>query len=187
MRRLSMSLTLCAILLAGCTAAPLAAPSPAPAAPSPAPAAPPPVLRVTPQGSGNTATVSVSGADVAVDLRSAGGIGGALLVLAPGTLPSSVALRLHLAGLEELRISVGPTTAVVHISSAPGHAVTQQRIAPDGAEQPIPPDDPRWAPTQITPGTTPDSISLITVALPPDLSFTDATRALEVSWVDFFR
>lgn len=189
MRCFGVSLVLCALLLTGCAAAPIAAPTAVPTAiPSAAPTAPqPPVVRVTPKGSGNTADVSVSGAAVAVDLRSSGGIGGAMLVLAPGALPDSVVLRLHLAGLEELRISAGADTAVVRVSSAPDHAVTQQRIAPDGAEQPVPPDDPRWAPTQITPGATPGAISLIAVTLPPDLSFTDNQRSLEVSWVDFFR
>lgn len=181
MRWLRVSLALCSLILTGCAAAPSALPSAAPTAPQP------PVVRVTPQGSGNTAAVSVSGADVAVELRSSSGIGGALLVLAPGALPDSLVLQLHLAGLEELRISAGAETAVVRVASGPDHAVSQQRIAPDGAEQPVPPDDPRWAPTQISPGTTPGAIGLIAVTLPPDLSFTDARRSLEVSWVDFFR
>lgn len=149
-----------------------------------------PVVRAAAEGAGNAAEVAIAGRAVVVDLWSNRGIGAATVTQSGGPPPASVALRLHLWGMEELRLSYGETTLVAAIASGPGHAVSQHSVAQDGSERPLAPGDPGWLEIAVV-AAEPDPpfplrVGHIAVALPADV-FAAGEGALGIRWVDFFR
>lgn len=163
------------VLLAACAAAPAGGGQP--------------VVRATPADEGTSLEVAVAGGEVAIDIRSERGIGGATVELS-GAPATSLVLRLHLRGLEELRIADGRGTTVVAVSSGPGHAISQRRVAADGGEQAIGPASPDWLAVSIVSAAPNPSFPLsdghFAVALPPTRGAGEA-GPLSIQWVDFFR
>lgn len=162
-------------------------------APAPAPAPTPegqPVLEATAEGRGNSVVVELAGRAVTLDVASNFGIGRATITQVDGPPPSSLALRLHLRGLEELRVTDAEGTTVAEVASAPGHPIRQRRLTPDGAEQPIDHGSPHW-------------LSISIVAPEPDPAFpmrnghfavtlspaalAGGERTIRIAWIDFFR
>jgi hypothetical protein len=161
-----------------------------PAAPTAAAPAPPVAAGL---GEGDSAEVTIEGDVAYVDLFSEDGIGQAEVTLAEGAAPSGIVLRLHLAGLEELRFQYGQITVIASVASGEGHAVRQSvenRLAMRPAPETIGPDSPYWleiaivgddssAPFPLKDGT-------FEIHAPADF-WVGAERAFAVKWVDFFR
>lgn len=164
------------ILLAACSAPP--------------PGSGPPAVRATARGDGNSAEVALSGRGVVVDIYSNRGIGAATVELTGGPAPDTVELRLHLRGLEELRLSYGEAAVVASVASGPGHAVSQRRVGADGSEEPLDPAHPAWLAIRIVAPEADPAIPLreghIAVAVPRD-ALSGPEGAFSIQWVDFFR
>ena len=149
-----------------------------------------PVVRAEAQGDGNVAQVTVTGRAVAIDLWSDSGIGSAVVPLAGGPAPESVELRLHLQGLEELRLSFGRQLIVASVASGPGHDVRQRRVGPDGAERDLKPDKPGWLAVAVVADEADPPFPLrdgyFAVTLPAE-ALIEGDGALTIAWIDFFR
>lgn len=125
-----------------------------------------------------------------IDISSPGGIGSARLTLESGDLPEGMVVRLHLAGLEELRLSSERNTLVL-VASIPSHAglsaLSQRKISGNN-EQALRSFDALWLAIRIVAET--QKIPLqsgwfeITV---PARFLQEASGTFELQWVDFFR
>jgi hypothetical protein len=166
------------VLLAACAPAPAVAPTPEE----------PPRVEARAEGRGNSVEVELDGRAVTLDVASNFGIGRATVAHVGGPAPAALALRLHVRGLEELRVSDAGGVTVASVASGPGHAISQRRVAPDGAEEPIGPESPHWLSISIVAPEPDPPFPLrdghFAVALPPSAL---AGGELLITWVDFFR
>lgn len=90
-----------------------------------------PTVMVTPYKVADEAQVRWEGADLIVDILSPSGISGVHLVW-PDNLPSdSVILRLHLRGLESLRVKNLTGMAALSVASSPPYEVRSEGKAAD--------------------------------------------------------
>lgn len=123
-----------------------------------------------------------------VDIHSERGIGETTLSLGDSARPNAVVLRLHLAGLEHLRLTTADTTISASVASMPQAAArdvaVQQELtsASDSASaQSLDASHPLWL--TISPPSA--AHAYFTVDLPPALLSSTAT--LDVEWIDFYR
>jgi hypothetical protein len=127
-------------------------------------------------------TWTVTGNTVRFDVYSPSGIGRAVVRMVAGPHPAHIVLRLHLAGLEELRFAYGATVITVAVASTGDHAIRQQVVLGAGEEQVIAPDSPYWMQTKLGALTG----GYIEVELPPAF-LRSQQRAFSIAWIDFFR
>ena len=131
-----------------------------------------------------------------IDIESASGIGTAAVTWTV-TPTTPVLLRLHLAGLEELRLANAGAETVASVSSSPPHTVSQStRSGPDAEQQSITSEDPAWLDITWSSGTA-DAASAATAAFPlqdgyfdvllSDPRLTQPGTSLEIQWIDFYR
>lgn len=167
-----------AVLLAACAPAP-----------GPTPEGQP-VIEASAEGRGNSVEVELAGRAVTLDIASNFGLGRATVTLTGGPPPSSVALRLHLRGLEELRVTDATGTTVAEVASAPGHTIRQRRLTPDGGEQPIDHSSPHWLGISIVAPEPDPSFPLrdghFAVTL-PGTALAGGEGPLTIAWIDFYR
>ena len=155
-------------------------------APAPQPAGPP-VLRVTPSGAGNVATVSIADGAALVEVTSERGLGELTVAHLSGPFPKRITLRLHVAGLEELSLAYNQAQIIASVASTIPHSVTRRLRTPDGSEAPLEPGQPRWIAIEVRPEAPfPLEGGRFTITLPPDL-IAAAPHELTIRWVDFFR
>jgi hypothetical protein len=111
--------------------------------------------------------------------------------------PTTVLLRLHLAGLEELRLTNGDVETVASVSSSPPHTVSQStRSGPDAEQQSITGEDPAWLDITWSSGAS-DTESAATATFPlqdgyfdillSDPRLTQPDNSLDIQWIDFYR
>jgi hypothetical protein len=162
-------------------------------APAPAPAPTPegqPVIEASAEGRGNSVEVELAGRAVTLDIASNFGIGRATVAHIGGPPPAALALRLHVRGLEELRITDAAGTTVAEVASGPGHMIRQRRLTPDGAEQPIEPGSPHWLSISIVAPEPDPSFPLrdghFAISLPGS-ALASGAGDLRIAWIDFFR
>lgn len=145
----------------------------------------PPELRVVAANLGDTVTVEASAEALLIDVQSPRGVGAATVELLAGDLPTTARVRLHLAGLEEFRLSYGTTEIIAGLG--PGGELLQRLVDPNTGEQPISPDSPYWMPvSQEAPQADSPAPAPIIVTLPPDL-IQGRHRSFTIHWVDFYR
>jgi hypothetical protein len=140
----------------------------------------------------NEVDLTAEGATAIFEIASLGGIGQAHIRWLGGVEPERILLRLHLRGLEELRLTDGDTVRTVTIQSTNGGV--RQSIAAAGTlvERDITADDPLWLPTRIiAPAANQGPViplrdGYIEVELPPGV-LSRTSPLLAVHWVDFFR
>jgi len=174
----TLGLLLACILMAGC------------AAPPGAPEKSPPVFNLTAEGDGNELTVSMEGEIVIIEVQSQSGIGSATIELVSGEFPENILLRLHVQGLEELRLSYSGTAITASVSSRDGRNVLQSLVTPDEGERSITPDSPSWLDIALVSEQSTPNIPLdqgyFEITLPEGL-LTEADRSFSIQWVDFYR
>jgi hypothetical protein len=129
----------------------------------------------------DTVTVTRDGPKLIVDIESPRGIGQAAVELAGPSLPSSIVLRFHLAGLEQLEFAYAGTTITVSLLSSGDRRVLEQVVAPGMS-----------SPTTLTPASAywmevvSSAPYLIEVAAPADF-FQGEHRSFSMQWIDFYR
>lgn len=129
------------------------------------------------------------------DIFSPGGIGGAEIKLASGTLPEKILLRLHLKGLEEFRLTAGDKTLQAEVSSHGDNAVRESVSAKSKNSDEwrmIEPGSPYWMDVKIVdPEAKPaPKIPLkngyFEVAV-PQYFIKSKISAFSIRWIDFYR
>ena len=136
----------------------------------------------------------VDGRRAIVEIHSPFGIGQGTIKLPDRNAPESLVLRLHLKGLESLRISDGMVTLSLAVASSDRHAVHQSLRRPGPAgEKNLTRKDALWVPVRrLGPDGKPGAkIPLekgghFEVTLPPAL-LKELGKDLTVHWIDFYR
>lgn len=125
-----------------------------------------------------------------VDVYSPTGIGSAQFALESGSMPERMVLRLHLKGLEELRLVSDQTTIAASASSSNLFRVSDQRVISSGNEYSITPIDPLWMQIEIVSGQAIETIPLkdgyfeITIS---NEFIQNSGDSFEIQWIDFYR
>lgn len=124
-----------------------------------------------------------------IDISSPSGIGSATLELESGTMPEEMILRLHLRGLEQLRLTSPQTSLEASVSNS-NPADVQQRILAASSDSPLSPDHPLWMQVKIVSEQAEKTIPLeegyFEVSVPTEF-LRKAGNSFEVQWTDFFR
>ena len=128
-----------------------------------------------------------------IDIRSASGIGGAEITLSAEAMQRPLILRLHLAGLEEFRLTSGDLVELVSVASSPPHTVREAvRDGVDAPEEPITPASPFWLDVQIMSSDAagdpaiPLQDGYFEITVPPAV-LERSGGTLVVNWIDFYR
>ena len=133
-------------------------------------------------------TVTQNGQTI-IDIHSPTGIGSASFELESGSMPEQIVLRLHLRGLEELRLTSGQTSMAASVSNS-NPAEVQQRILAASSDTPLLPNDPLWMRIEIISPQTEIKIPLeegyFEVTVPQEF-LRKAGKSFEIQWTDFFR
>jgi hypothetical protein len=147
-----------------------------------------PVFNVTSKNQDDQIDIQQENNLTTVDIHSP--IGSATFELASGAMPEKLILRLHLAGLEELRLVSDQTTLASHGSSNEVFNVTGQSVIAAGNEYAITPIDPLWIKVEIVSNLTPKTIPLMEgyfeIIVPKEF-IRSAGNSFEIQWIDFFR
>ena len=125
-----------------------------------------------------------------VDIYSPRGIGSAQLKLESGSMPERIALRLHLRGLEELRLVSDRSTIAASGSSSEVFNITEQKVIASGNENFLTPIDPLWMKIEIVSDQSNRKIPLeegyFEVTVPKEF-IQSAGKSFEIQWIDFYR
>jgi hypothetical protein len=167
---------------------------------TPAPGA---VAAVTVGKPGDRAAVSTEDGRLVIDIYSASGIGTATVAwTAPPANPP--VLRLHLGGLEELRLTSDNGEIVASVSSGTPHTISQSARSPEDAElQPLTAEQQEWLEISWAAGTAGEAAAGETAATAEmaafplqdgyfDIVLRDGRLAepgttLQIRWIDFYR
>jgi hypothetical protein len=133
-------------------------------------------------GEGNTLAVSTEGQTVIVDVYSQNGIGRASVERVSEQVPEKIVLRLHLAGLEEFRLSYDSTILVASVSSTGSSDILQSILTPGGNERSLTQDSPLWMDLRVVTG---QAATYFEITLPAELQ-RDLQR-FSIDWIDFYR
>jgi hypothetical protein len=125
------------------------------------------------------------------DIKSPSGISRAVITRAADSWPKAVVVRLHLKGLENLKVSAGDVAVGAAVGVRDGNVEARQwTLSKD--ETPLAPDDPRRLAIRVlgrdgkTAARTPIDGGHVEVTLPP--AFLRANpKSLTVEWIDFYR
>lgn len=136
-------------------------------------------------------TVSQTGSNVLIEVRSPRGIGKAWFDVAPKPLVAEVRVRLYLRGLEQFAFSQGGSELRISVASHGDFGVRQSVLRPGQGETPVQAADPLWTQLQMVPG--PDAFAVIPLeagyfelTLPAVVPFRDGA-GFQIGWVDFVR
>ena len=125
-----------------------------------------------------------------IDIQSPTGIGSAAFELASGPMPEEVTLRLHLKGLEQIRLKSAQDEIAASVSSSDASPAENQSLLSSGAETPLPPGHPLWLEIQIVSARPEKKIPLeegyFEVTVPQEF-IRNAGKTFEIEWIDFYR
>ena len=148
------------------------------------------VLEVLAQGQDDRIDVSVKDRTAYLDVHSGSGIGSAQIKLVSGGPLEQIFLRLHLKGLEELRITDEPMAMILRVSSGENPVVMQSVIDESGEELQIAPGQPNWIDFQIVANQPSPRIPLeqgyFELLLPAEM-LNSGDQSVSIHWIDFFR
>lgn len=153
--------------------------------------APPARFTITTRKADDTVAVGGDTDRTVLDIKSPSGIGRAVVERTGDAWPTAVVVRLHLKGLENLKVSAG-TVAVGAEVGARGDRVEDRQWQLDRDETPLAAADPRRLTIRVRgkDGKTAAGIPLdgghVEVTLPAAY-FRDNPKSLTVEWVDFYR
>ena len=149
-----------------------------------------PVFNVTTKNQEDRINIQQEDNVTTIDIHSPTGIGTAKFELKSGTMPESIVLRLHLAGLEQVKLVSDQTTLASYGSSSDMFNVTGQSVIAAGNEYAITPIDPLWMKVEVIPGRvdkkTPSGEGYFEIIVPSEF-IRRAGNSFEIQWVDFFR
>lgn len=124
-----------------------------------------------------------------IDIHSPTGIGSAKFELESGAMPGEIVVRLHLKGLEEVRLVSAEDSLSASVSSSDSSRLNQKIISP-GSEMPLLPGHPLWMEIEIVSGQPEKKIPLeegyFEIRLPKEF-IRKAGRSFEIAWIDFYR
>ena len=124
-----------------------------------------------------------------VDIYSDTGIGSAKLELESGGMPENMLLRMHLQGLEEIRLKSKQAVIVASGSSSGSFGINDQRVNSSGSEYSITPIDPLWMKIEIISNQAkkiPLESGYFEITVPREF-LQSAGNSFEVEWIDFYR
>ena len=148
-----------------------------------------PEFQVTMKNPGDTLIVLDENSQTIIEIQSETGIGSASLELVSGTMPDSLLVRLHVAGLEEFRISSPQKTVSASLSKGEVFTIISQRVISSGGEIQIGTIDPLWIYIDIV---SPDGKKIpledgyFEITLPSEF-LRQAGNSFEIHWIDFYR
>ncbi len=149
-----------------------------------------PRFSISTDSSGNELAVSVTAETAFFDLQSQSGSGSATIELVSGAPPQNLLLRLHLAGLEQFRLSFDGTVVTASVASSDIGNITESVISTGGAEQSISPDSPLWLDMRVVSDENQPHIPLdrgyFEITLPKDF-LVEGRRSFSIRWLDFYR
>jgi len=130
---------------------------------------------------------------ITLDVYSKRGIGKLELSTADEQWQKPIILRLHLRGLESLRIDIGTFSVTTSFMSSPPYLQRcELKQAGEPVSTPLKEDSPFWIPTRIeNRGDSKDRVipletGYFEVTI-PELLFHDNPPSLVIQWIDFFR
>lgn len=150
-----------------------------------------PAYRVTPGKPDTRVGVQTTPEQAVFTVRCPSGIGSAEVEQVGGPTPERLLLRLHLAGLEELRFTYPGAEVRVAVASSSPHQV-MEAVTVDGTAQPIAPDSPYWMDVRLVAadggeGTIPlKAGGYVEVSASPHF-LESAARRFSLAWIDFYR
>lgn len=133
--------------------------------------------------------IQMEGETAIINIFSESGIGEAALEFIPDSVPQKILLRLHLRGLEELRLAYGETVVSVAMASTDDHNIRQSvRQAGEKAVETLTANSPFWMKLRVVSHAQkiPLREGYIEVEAPADF-FASGARNATVHWVDFYR
>ncbi|MCE9518147.1 MAG: hypothetical protein K8R87_01045 [Verrucomicrobia bacterium] len=130
---------------------------------------------------------------VIFDIHDARGLGGVSITPKLGVWPKSVIVRLHLSGLESLRMSNGKVTLSGSVVSQSGH-MRLLEIEESDKKREADKNDPLWVNIRMLDGQgneidrlpVPEKGGYFEITLPPAL-LCAAKRGMTLRWIDFYR
>jgi hypothetical protein len=146
---------------------------------------------------GDTATVRMADGRLLIEIASARGIGAATLTWK--TIPAAPPiLRLHLGGLEELRLTTGSGEILASVASSPPHTVSQSARSPESTEfQPLAPGQQEWLDISWSSGAAGAPVDPAAAIFPLEDGYFDVVlgaerlvepgASLAIRWIDFYR
>ena len=148
-----------------------------------------PVFSVTAKNQDDQVNVQYVDKVTVIDVQSPTGIGSAKVQLESGGMPENMLLRLHLQGLEEIRLISDQVVIVASGSSSGSFNINDQRVISSGSEYSITPIDPLWMKIEIVSGQAKkilleEGYFEITV---PRAFLRNAGNSFEIQWIDFYR
>lgn len=151
----------------------------------------PPAFNIVTPKSSDRLTVNVTGAETALDIFSETGIGGAEVRLTAGSFPEKMLLRLHLKGLEELRVSYRDQTLLASVFSSGEREIRQSRGVARGDSlewEILKPGSRYWMEIRIVSGDSriPLTEGYFEVQLPRFFR-EDKISRFSLRWIDFYR
>jgi hypothetical protein len=146
-------------------------------------------FKITTKRDNDKVEVKVESGKAVFSIHSPFGISQTVIERTDGNWPDSVILRLHLKGLESMKVSNGKVTLEAAVSSQDG----QVRLWRDGKEDsPVDSESPYWMEIRMVgnDGKPTTAIPLkdgyFEIQLPKAL-FEDSPKSITVSWIDFYR
>jgi hypothetical protein len=125
-----------------------------------------------------------------IDIQSPTGIGSAAFELASGPMPEDITLRLHLEGLEQIRLKSAQDQIAASVSSSEASPAGNQTLLSNGAETPMLPGHPLWMQIAIVSNQAEKKIPLeegyFEVTVPQEF-IRNAGMTFEIEWIDFYR
>ena len=146
-------------------------------------------FKITTKRDKDKVEVTVKNDKAVISVRSPFGISQAVIERADGNWSDIVMLRLHLKGLEHIKVSNGKVTLEAAVSSQDGNV----RIWKDGKENsPLDAKSPYWTEIRMF---NDDGKSVKTIPLHdgyfenqlPTALFEDNPKSITVDWIDFYR
>ncbi|HMD80845.1 MAG TPA: hypothetical protein VKE92_06020 [Anaerolineales bacterium] len=149
-----------------------------------------PVFTATTKNQDDQINIEYENGVTTFEIHSPTGIGTAKFDLESGSMPQKLILRLHLEGLEGLRLVSSQATIAASASSSDAFNTTDQRVMASGNEYSLTPIDPLWMKIEIISGETDKKIPLeneyFEIMVPKEFIHS-AGNSFEVQWIDFFR
>jgi hypothetical protein len=147
-----------------------------------------PEFQLTTKNPGDTLTILDENSRAVIDIQSETGIGSASLELVSGTMPDTLLLRLHLAGLEEFQLRSKQDAVSASLSGGGLFELTNESVLFSQTEIPIGAIHPLWMDIRIVSESKsiPLKAGYFEVTIPPEF-IRRAGGSFEIHWIDFYR